>query len=1474
MTSTRHGSRGPFLWLSVLAASGLCVAAAVIEGCRQSTQQESAESSLEEQRVPVEHDAIWRGLTHPIPPHAMADAIVQMQRLPQLAEAGTAGWNFIGPSRISGGQPLSHGGFNCPLAPFRINVSGRVTAIAVGSNDSVLYAGSAGGGVWKTVDGGANWKPLTDALSLTSGGIPVAANAIGAIAVVPGANPALDTVYVGTGEGNSSCDSEYGQGILKSTDGGTTWDQLGSATFDRLSVGKIAIVPDFANPDNPRILYAAATSGLTNSATAVCVFATTATPGLYRSVNAGASWMRISGTGGLPGLTGTSGSATDVVVDGSQIFKGPLSTAFTDPVCATVYTVATDANQFTVNAAKVQNAAFWSLLGKFTLTQTPVPMPGCTDVRGNYSCVGSTPSLNGPGATIGCLSPNAGYSFNGSFAAGTTFSGTWDINSPAVPVTLNGIAQNSQPVVYAALAGAGGGVFKSTDNGATWSLLGVPTPARRYALDLTPHADRLFAARVLTPAQVLPTPIATLGVPTPTPTPTPGSDFDALYSSSDGGATWAQSAPLPPYAVNSNGGGNCAVENASWYNLALANDYGVGMSNGVFPGYGVYLGLKALYLSTDGGLTFAPWLAPAIETHTDQHAIRVLSSSNIVLGNDGGVFESNGPGQDWVSVNSGLGITQFQGIGLAAAGTQPVSGGTQDNGTNLYTGNPAWTHSDDGDGGFALIDQTNPTIMFDEQFGLSFGRSSSSGALLSYTHYNPPAAADPGQFYLPFAIDPSNHERIFIGTRRLWESCQAGAVNCSGATGNPPNWVELSGATDLTGGCTTGFCDISGIAVAPTDPAVAYVVTSSSGAIGPHAWVSRNSNAASPTFTDITPRDAHGNSLVAGFPLTSVAVSPIAPGTVIITASGFRLAGPGNRVFLSSDFGHSWTDISTPATGFPNIPVLTALFDLRAPATNFLVGTDIGVLATTDVGGSWANFNLNSLPVASVYQLRQNATVIAAATHGRGVWERAEAVVTPSPTPTATLTPTFTPTGTPTSTITPTFTSSPTGTPTPTQTSTKTSTPTATNSATSSAAPTPRPSPTRTSTRTATKTRTRTPARTPTQTPKRTPTRTPTQTPKRTPSRTPTKTPTKTRTRTPTRTPSRIPTRKPTPTASRLVTRTPTATKTPSPTPTAESGAPVIISIPRALPVGGNFVINGSGFTPGSVAVVFVATAAGPVKAGPFTPAPRTGSQLTITLPSTLGLGEGFASVVVVNTDAGFKTSNPAYALLQGDPAAGVPTITSVDGLGLAATSSDPRYATNNVETVVVRGSQVKLGGVGFDAVDGVAVDLFCACAGGKVGPFIIGPGASVTRSKITFALPGSGANVPTTGPGSFVVSNRGSAGTYALKSNAVAVSIGDKVSVTSVTQAVSTLSVNGTGFSPLSVINLFNAQGGGVVNLGGLGPGGSAKIPLSLISSDKITFSKPAGAMPGAAYLQVINPPFVPFSSSGNTPQGEFTLK
>jgi hypothetical protein len=300
--------------------------------------------------------------------------------------------------------------------------------------------------------------------------------------------------------------------------------------------------------------------------------------------------------------------------------------------------------------------------------------------------------------------------------------------------------------------------------------------------------------------------------------------------------------------------------------------------------------------------------------------------------------------------------------------------------------------------------------------------------------------------------------------------------------------------------------------------------------------------------------------------------------------------------------------------------------------------------------------------------------------------------------------------------------------------------------------------------------------------------------------------------------------------------------------------------------VGGSFVINGTGFTPGSVAILFVSTGTGPVKFGPFSPKPQSTTQLTIAVPDTVSLGKGFVSVQVVNTDTGFKTSNAAYALLQGNPGDGIPTIKTINGKGLAVTSSDPSYATNNVETVVVQGSTVSIGGTGFDTTNGVAVDLFCACTGGKVGPFFVNPGPNLTSTLIKFPLP-SGTAGPSTGPGSFVVSNKGSTATYALKSNAVAASIGQQIALTSVSQTASTVTVNGAGFSSLTVINLFNAQDGGVVNLGGLGAGGP-KIPLTLIDSNKFTFIVPAGAVPGAAYVQALNPPFVPFSSTGNPPR------
>jgi hypothetical protein len=61
---------------------------------------------------------------------------------------------------------------------------------------------------------------------------------------------------------------------------------------------------------------------------------------------------------------------------------------------------------------------------------------------------------------------------------------------------------------------------------------------------------------------------------------------------------------------------------------------------------------------------------------------------------------------------------------------------------------------------------------------------------------------------------------------------------------------------------------------------------------------------------------------------------------------------------------------------------------------------------------------------------------------------------------------------------------------------------------------------------------------------------------------------------------------------------------------------------------------------------------------------------------------------------------------------------------------------------------------------------------------------------------------------------------------------------------------------------------------LGGLNPDGTPKIPLTLISPNRFTFTRPAKAVPGSAYVQAVNPPFVPFTSSGDAPGGAFTIK
>ncbi len=292
--------------------------------------------------------------------------------------------------------------------------------------------------------------------------------------------------------------------------------------------------------------------------------------------------------------------------------------------------------------------------------------------------------------------------------------------------------------------------------------------------------------------------------------------------------------------------------------------------------------------------------------------------------------------------------------------------------------------------------------------------------------------------------------------------------------------------------------------------------------------------------------------------------------------------------------------------------------------------------------------------------------------------------------------------------------------------------------------------------------------------------------------------------------------------------------------------------------VGGTVGLSGSGFTAGSVVELFVATASGAVAHGPFTPAAWSPTSLTWPVDPNIPLGNGFGSVEVVNTDQSYAVSNLRSQLLYGAAGANIPTIFTVGGVALSP--ADPSTPIANVEAALIQGAAVAIGGSGFN---GPLVNLYTAQ--GNLGP--LAPLAGATSTQIQVMIP---AAAPT-GPGSLQVVNSPYAGNVA--SNAVSVPIGARIDISGVSQTATAVTVAGSGFSSRTIVNLFNAQGGGAVNLGGLDASGNARIPLTSVSPTQLTFAVPAGAADGPAFVQLLNPPFIPFSSSGNDPDGAFHL-
>lgn len=219
--------------------------------------------------------------------------------------------------RCARGQNLIQGTNWFPIGPAdfsdgqtygdgRVNASGRATVMAANpSNPNDVWLGTATGGVWHSTNGGVNWLPMSDNEASLS---------IGAIALDGCSATGCATIYAGTGENNIRRDTYYGMGLLVGQMSGGEfpafgWTLKGTKFFQFASINNVLLDPSTSGSN--KTIYVSLSSGVTASATESTITAP-APPkgyGIYKSTDQGNNWNRIS----IPGADGS--KPTDLEMD-------------------------------------------------------------------------------------------------------------------------------------------------------------------------------------------------------------------------------------------------------------------------------------------------------------------------------------------------------------------------------------------------------------------------------------------------------------------------------------------------------------------------------------------------------------------------------------------------------------------------------------------------------------------------------------------------------------------------------------------------------------------------------------------------------------------------------------------------------------------------------------------------------------------------------------------------------------------------------------------------------------------------------------------------------------------------------------------------------------------------------------------------------------------------------------------------------
>jgi uncharacterized repeat protein (TIGR01451 family) len=570
----------------------------------------------------------------------------------------------------------------------------------------------------------------------------------------------------------------------------------------------------------------------------------------------------------------------------------------------------------------------------------------------------------------------------------TVFGGTYTSSSLGI-----GVMAASGAAIW---AGTTQGLYQSTDSGATWTqkTVAAGTPTARVS-DMVVDGANVYVA------------LGEAGT---------GNTYSGFYASTDGGGTWTEYPNDLPTNVNW-ARPRLAIARNSPQTLYLAISDGTNVlglykstNSGVnwspttappsnvadgFGGYSgtiavdpananaVYLGAIAMGVSTDGGASWATIARPFCASGTppctgpiaaDQHAIGFGPSGTprpLYLADDGGIWKTAngtaGAGTTWSDLNSTLATTQFY-AGDASANflTHPlVAGGAQGSGSALSASATTvpWNGILGSDGGYVAIDKSNPNTVYAEYRNGDLWKTTNAnaGSAINWTHISPvgPSACTTGALLVaPLMLDASNPNHLVFGGFNVCETVDGGAT-----------WGQSNAPSGVIG-------VVESLAIAPTNGATLYAGTD----LG-YVYKTTNGNTgAAATWNDCDSSD------LPSAPITGIAVDASNPDTVYITFGNFGpFAGYGNaHVWKTTDCA-TWTNLTGT---LPDVPYTTIATYPGTANPVLVVGSDVGILVSSDNGGTWSTLE-TGLPKVGIDQLFMDTarTTLFAATHGRGMWK-------------------------------------------------------------------------------------------------------------------------------------------------------------------------------------------------------------------------------------------------------------------------------------------------------------------------------------------------------------------------------------------------------------------------------------------------------------------------------------------------------